>query len=411
MPLKRAKRVIKAVFNFELEEFFKLESASSILLLGAAIIALVMSNIELLNTYYTWILNVPIQIHIADLVQLDKPIFLWINDGLMAIFFLIVGLELKREMIEGHLANLSRAMLPVIAAVGGMLVPALIYIGFNFHGENNALDGWAIPAATDIAFSLGILTLLGSRVPSSLKIFLLALAIIDDLGAIIIIAFFYSGHNLDTYYLLLAGFVMIGLVFLNMMRISNVVGYILLGILLWFFVLKSGIHATLAGVVLAAFIPLQVNKKADYASDSDNYQTSPLRRLEQTLHPWVAYLIMPVFAFANAGVPFSGMTADVLFGTVPLGIAAGLLFGKVLGVLLFVWLAVKSGVAQLPTSATWSTMAGIGFLCGIGFTMSLFIGSLAFTSIELIHQVRFGVLLGSCLSGVIGYFILRQAIK
>ena len=411
IPLRRAKRAIKAVLKFEVEEFFKLESASSIVLLSVAMLALIISNIESLNAYYNQFLTIPIGIHISEFLQLSKPVYLWINDGLMAIFFLVVGLELKRELLEGHLSTRSQAMLPVIAAIGGMLVPAAIYIAFNFGSDHHTLKGWAIPSATDIAFSLGILTLLGNRVPSSLKVFLMALAIIDDLGAIIIIAIFYSGgHPLDISYFWFVGMVMIGLMLLNFLRVNNVLGYLFLGLFLWFFVLKSGIHATLAGVILAAFIPLKTKDVENNTLDSKR-ANSPLLRLEETLHPWVAYAVMPIFAFANAGVPFSGMTTEMLFSSVSLGIIAGLLVGKVVGVLTFTWLAIKLNLAKFPLSSTWSMMVGIGFLCGMGFTMSLFIGSLAFTESTMIYQVRFGVLFGSFCAGIIGYFVLRQALK
>jgi len=317
MPLKYAVRAI--------EEFFRLEIASSIILLTAAILAMLAINIDLFAPYYTQFINMPLQLRVAQL-DIDKPLLLWINDGLMAIFFLLVGLELKREILEGQLSKLSQVMLPIIAAIGGMLVPALIYAGFNWS-NSATLQGWAIPSATDIAFSLGVLALLGSRVPISLKIFLMALAIIDDLGAIIIIAIFYSGHHMESQYLLLTAAVMVILWLLNVSKIQSIIAYSILGVFLWIFVLKSGVHATLTGVALAAFIPLRVGNDAVH---------SPLHRMEHALHPWVAFLIMPIFAFANAGVSFNGISLMTLAETVPLGIALGLFFGKLIGVLLFI---------------------------------------------------------------------------
>lgn len=390
MPLKPAIRVI--------EEFLRLETASSILLLGATVLAMLAINVEVLAPYYNHFINIPVQVRISQL-DIDKPLLLWINDGLMAIFFLLVGLELKREILEGQLSKLSQVMLPIIAAVGGMLVPALIYVAFNWD-NSTTLQGWAIPSATDIAFSLGVLALLGSRVPISLKIFLMALAIIDDLGAIIIIAFFYSGHHIETHYLSMAG-IIIGLLWLlNMSKIQSLIAYSILGTFLWIFVLKSGIHATLAGVTLAIFIPLRLG--------SDPAHT-PLHRMEHALHPWVAFLIMPLFAFANAGVSFAGISLTTLVETVPLGITLGLFLGKLIGVFSFSWLTIKSGYAQMPEGATWPEIIGVALLCGIGFTMSLFIGSLAFTTEDYMNQVRLGVIVGSLLSAIVGYLVLHQA--
>lgn len=389
MPLKHAIRAI--------DEFFKLEIASSIILLTAAISAMLAINIDLFAPYYVHFINIPLQVSIKEF-DINKPLLLWINDGLMAIFFLLVGLELKREILEGQLSKLSQVMLPIIAAIGGMLVPALIYSAFNWS-DANTLQGWAIPSATDIAFSLGVLALLGSRIPISLKIFLMALAIIDDLGAIIIIALFYSGHHLESHYLLLAMGVIILLGLLNFAKIQSVIAYSILGVFLWVFVLKSGVHATLAGVTLAAFIPLRVHTDTLH---------SPLHRMEHALHPWVAFLIMPIFAFANAGVSFDGLSLSSLTEAVPLGIILGLFLGKLIGVLIFSWIIIKLGYAQLPEGANWQKMAGIALLCGIGFTMSLFIGSLAFTTEYYMNQVRLGVILGSLLSAVAGYLILYR---
>ncbi len=372
-------------------KFFQLELAGSILLLVAAILALIMSNSTSRYIYDT-LLHTSIVINSLNIEI--KPVEFWVNDGLMALFFLLVGLELKREMIEGQLSRFSQVILPTIAAVGGMLIPALIYIALNWD-NSMTLKGWAIPSATDIVFSLGVLVLLGSRVPLSLKLFLLALAIIDDLGAIIIIALFYSNQDLHLFYLTFAAAMLIVPVILfHWKGISSLKLYLIIGFFVWFFVLKSGIHATLAGVALAFFIPI-----------SDNHVHSPLHHLEHSLHPWVAYGILPFFVFVNAGVSFEGMT----FSLLSLSIILGLFFGKQLGVLGFTWLTVKSGIAQLPEQATWMTIYGVSILCGIGFTMSLFIGSLAFTEAVYMDQVRLGVLIGSFISAVVGYFVLLIA--
>lgn len=393
MPLQYALRPIN--------KFLKLESSSSILLLLAALLALFIKNYSpAAAEFYDNLLKMPISIEISEWA-INKPLLLWINDGLMAIFFLVVSLELKREMLEGQLSKWSQVVLPVIAAVGGMVVPALIYVSFNWG--HSTIHGWAIPSATDIAFSLGILALVGSRVPLSLKLFLMALAIIDDLGAIIIIALFYSGHDLHLTPLYFAGGALVMLWLLNLSNISNLVAYLITGIILWVCVLKSGLHATLAGVALGAFIPLHTNKPI-FSHESQNY--SPLRQLEHYWHPWVAFGIMPIFAFANAGVSFEGMNLSILWEPVPLGIILGLLLGKQIGVLGFSWLTIKLGLAQLPEKATWWTLYAISILCGIGFTMSLFIGSLAFTEEAYMNQVRLGVLLGSLISAVMGYLIL-----
>lgn len=399
MPLRPAIRAI--------DEFLKLESASSILLLSAALLALLANN-TFLAPYYRDFLEIPISVYI-DEWTINKPLLLWINDGLMAIFFLIVGLELKREVLEGHLSNVSQVALPIVAAVGGMLVPAMIYAGLNWQ-DAAALRGWAIPSATDIAFSLGILALLGSRVPSSLKIFLMALAIIDDLGAIIIIALFYSGHHMDLTYLFYAGIVLVILFLLNISHIKSIIAYLIAGLFLWAFVLKSGIHATIAGVTLAIFIPLRIapDSRAAYDTTEGN-ETSPLRQLEHALHPWVAFFIMPLFAFANAGVSFEGLSLHSLLAPIPLGIVLGLFLGKLIGVFGFSFGMVKLGLARLPERANWLGLFGVAVLCGVGFTMSLFIGSLAFTTPDHMNQVRIGVLLGSLISAVVGYVVLLLA--
>jgi NhaA family Na+:H+ antiporter len=327
---------------------------------------------------------------------LDKPLLLWINDGLMAIFFLLVGLEIKREVLSGELSGWNKAALPVLAAVGGMMLPAAVYLAFNWQ---DAPHGWAIPAATDIAFALGVLSLLGTRAPAALKVFLLALAIIDDLGAIVIIAFFYSG-NLSLLSLLLAGGATIGLLLLNRFRVRNLTAYLLVGLFLWICVLKSGVHATLAGVVAAAFIP------ADRRSGEAD---APLGILEDRLHPWVAYGIMPLFAFANAGVSLAGVTLEALLEPLPLGIALGLFVGKQAGVFLFSFAAVRLKLASLPQGVSWRQLYGVALLTGIGFTMSLFIGTLAFSDPAAGVPVRLGVLLGTLVSALTGYLWLRWA--
>jgi Na+:H+ antiporter, NhaA family len=331
-----------------------------------------------------------------DGTGIEKPLALWINDGLMAIFFFIVGLELKREMVEGKLKNPRDVMLPGLAAVGGMAVPALIFIGVNWGTPAN-LSGWAIPAATDIAFALGVLALAGSRVPASLKVFLLTLAILDDMGAIIIIALFYT-ENLNTGYLL-AGLVPLGLmIVLNLRGQHRMAPMILLGMVLWYCMLKSGVHATLAGVITAMTIPLR-----------DRFGKSPAHALEHALHPYVAFAIVPLFAFANAGVVLDGMTWSTLLEPLPLGIASGLFLGKLVGVLGMTVLVVALGIARKPYGATWMHITGVAFLAGIGFTMSLFIGSLSYDDPALMNQVRAGVLSGSILSAIVGFSVLMLA--
>jgi NhaA family Na+:H+ antiporter len=319
----------------------------------------------------------------------------------MAVFFFLVGLELKREVLEGDLASRDQIILPGIAAVGGMAAPALIYIVFNI-GDDEAMRGWAIPAATDIAFALGILALLGSRVPVTLKIFLTALAIIDDLGAIVIIAIFYT-VDLSVISLALAAIALIALALMNLLGVKRIAPYMLVGVVLWVCVLKSGVHATLAGVALAMAIPLRVDEGGD--------RPPPLRRLEHALHPWVAFFVLPVFGFANAGVTLSDIRLDWLVQPIPLGVALGLFVGKQIGVFGGVWLAVKVGVARLPEGSNWMMVYGVCLLTGIGFTMSLFIGGLAFDDVAHVTFVKIGVLLGSIVSGVAGYVVLRLAIR
>ena len=383
-----------------LATFLKTESASGVVLMIAAVLALLWANSPAAPLYDT-ILATKLAVT-AGGVGLDKPLILWINDGLMAIFFLLVGLEIKREVLEGELSSPAKAMLPGIAALGGMAVPALVYCLFA-QAEPGALQGWAIPAATDIAFALGVLALLGNRVPGSLRVFLLALAIMDDLGAIVIIAVFYS-HGLVPMALGLAAASAVGLWLLNRAGVRSLTPYLLLGLVLWVCVLKSGIHATLAGVVLAFAIPLRV-KDADGKRSED----APLYCLEHALHPWVAFLIMPVFALANAGVPLDGITPASLLEPVPLGIALGLFVGKQVGVFLAVWIAVHIGVVERPARANWGQVYGVAVLTGIGFTMSLFIGTLAFADPQHAVAVRLGVLTGSLASALVGYGLLYAA--
>ena len=378
-----------------IQRFFQLEAASGLLLIAAAVLALLISNSPFAH-FYSSLLDVPVAVQVGAL-NIAKPLLLWINDGLMAIFFLLVGLELKREVVYGQLATPSQIILPGAAAIGGMLVPALVYAWFN-QGDSEAMRGWAIPMATDIAFALGVLALLGSRVPTSLKLFLMTLAIIDDLGAIIVIALFYSSE-LSSLSLMLAGAALIGLFALNRMGVRQLGPYLLLGLFLWVCVLKSGVHATLAGVALAFFIPVK----------GDDSEHSPLATLEHALHGWVAFGILPLFAFANAGVSLQGMNLQSFLQPVPLGIAAGLLLGKTVGVLGLTAIAVFTRMARLPEGANWGQLLGVAVLCGIGFTMSLFVGSLAFTPdvSPYAGQDRMGILTGSLLAAVLGYLICR----
>ncbi|MBP0941060.1 Na+/H+ antiporter NhaA [Pseudomonas alliivorans] len=378
--------------------FFQLEAAGGLLLIAAAALALVINNSPL-SWLYNAFLETPVEARIGAL-QIAKPLLLWINDGLMALFFLVIGLEVKREVLEGHLSKPSQIVLPGAAAIGGMVVPALIYVALN-TGNAEALNGWAIPMATDIAFALGVLALLGKRVPVSLKLFLMTLAIIDDLGAIIVIALVYSSE-LSQVSLIMAGVSIIALIAMNRSGVSRLAPYLLIGLVLWVCVLKSGIHATLAGVVLAFCIPLRTSTKA-----------SPLLTLEHGLHPWVAYGILPLFAFANAGVSLAGVTMDSFTHSVPLGIAAGLLLGKTAGVFGLTWLAVRTRLASLPKDANWGHVLGVSILCGIGFTMSLFVGSLAFEPgvSGYAGEDRMGILTGSILSAIIGYGVMVKACK
>ena len=378
--------------------FFQLEAASGLVLLIAAIVALFVSNSNFSEIYFST-LNKYLFIGINEF-GLKLSVHHWINDALMAIFFFFVTLEIKREFIQGELSNFKQALLPIIAAVGGMLVPALFYIFINW-GNSETMNGWAIPSATDIAFSLGILSLLGSRVPISLKVFLTALAIIDDLGAILIIAFFYSG-DLSVPYLSLILLSYILLLIFNKFSIKSYMPYVIIGLFMWFFTYKSGIHATIAGVLLASTIPHRL-KDRDF---------SLLVKLEHAISPYVAFIIMPLFAFANAGVNLSGLTLSSLMSPVPLGILCGLFFGKQIGVLLFSYVSIKFKIAEAPSNSNWLSIYGVSVLTGIGFTMSLFVGNLAFVeNTQYMDGVKIGVLTGSLLSTVFGYLLLLISSK
>jgi NhaA family Na+:H+ antiporter len=374
--------------------FFQLEAAGGLLLIAAAALALIINNSPLAWMYNAF-LDTPVVAQVGA-VNIAKPLLLWINDGMMALFFLLIGLEVKREVLDGHLSRPSQIILPGTAAIGGMVVPALIFWALN-KDDPAAMSGWAIPMATDIAFALGVLALLGKRVPVSLKLFLMTLAIIDDLGAIVVIALFYSGE-LSNLSLILAAASIVALIAMNKLGVVKLGPYMVIGLLLWVCVLKSGVHATLAGVVLAFCIPLRVAK----------HDWSPLLLLEHALHPWVAYGILPLFAFANAGVALSGVTLESFTHHVPMGIAAGLLLGKTLGVFGLTWLAIKTGIAKLPTGSNWGQVMGVSILCGIGFTMSLFVGSLAYVpgSSEYAGVDRMGILTGSILAAFIGYAVM-----
>ncbi|WP_377845125.1 Na+/H+ antiporter NhaA [Bosea sp. UC22_33] len=375
-----------------LRDFLHSEAAGGIVLMVVAALALVVANSPAAPLYFS----------VLKSYVLGLSVLHWINDALMAVFFLLVGLEIKREMLDGQLSSWSRRVLPGFAALGGMIAPALVYVGFNL-GSPETLRGWAIPAATDIAFALGVLSLLGSRVPASLKVFLTALAILDDLGAVIIIAIFYTA-DLSGLHLGLAAATLAALVALNRLGVVRLLPYLLLGAALWYFTLKSGVHATLAGVALALTIPLTPSPAKPDST------VSPLHRLEHGLHPYVAFLIIPIFGFANAGVSFAGLGLATLSQAVPLGIMLGLFLGKQIGVFGFGWLAIRAGLADLPARASWAQFYGIALLCGIGFTMSLFIGLLAFPdSAALQDQTKIGVLAGSLLAGVCGWLLLRLA--
>ena len=378
--------------------FFKLESASGLVLLFAAVIALFISNSSLSENYFK-ILETYFTLGTNEF-GLKLSVLHWINDVLMAVFFFLVSLEIKREFVKGELSNPKQAMLPIIGAVGGMVVPAAVYIIINID-DSTRLNGWAIPSATDIAFSLGVLSLLGKRVPVSLKVFLTALAIIDDLGAIVIIAFFYTG-DLSIKYLILIVLTFILLLVLNKLSIKKFLPYLLLGLFLWFFTHESGVHATIAGVLLASVIPHR-KKENDF---------SLLIKIEHAISPYVAFFIMPLFAFANAGVSLDGLTFNSLLAPVPLGILMGLFVGKQVGVFIFSFASIKLGLASLPTNSNWISFYAVGVLTGIGFTMSLFVGNLAFVNnMEYMDGVKIGVLSGSLLSTVVGYLLLMFSLK
>ena len=380
-----------------LQEFLRLEAAGGLLLMAATVLAMAVANSPA-HGIYKAVLDRPLGIGVGTL-RIDKPLLLWINDGLMAVFFLLVGLELKREMYEGHLSSLRRASLPAVAALGGLLTPAVIYAALNWH-DPTALRGWAMPAATDIAFALGVLSLLGDRVPTALKAFLLSVAIFDDLGAIVIIALFYTA-KVSLLALAIAAICVLALAWLNHAGVVRLAPYVLIGIPLWVAVLKSGVHATLAGVVLALFIPLR--------GESSSTVESSLHRLEHALHPWVAFGILPFFAFANAGVRLTGLSIADLLHPVPLGVIVGLFAGKQVGIIAACTVSVRLGIASLPQDVRWSQLYGITLLCGIGFTMSLFIASLAFEegAVGMAGLERLGIVVGSLIAGLGGYIALR----
>jgi NhaA family Na+:H+ antiporter len=381
-----------------IKEFIKKESSAGILLIFVTILALLLQN-SFMSTFYTSFLHTPVEIRFGDL-QIAKPLLLWVNDGLMAVFFFLIGLEVKREVKEGHLSSLSQITLPGIAAVGGMVVPALVFIAFN-RGDDFSMNGWAIPTATDIAFALGILSLLGSRVPVSLKIFLMTLAIIDDLGAIVIIALFYTSE-LSTMSITIAAIALLILLIMNRMNVAIKSAYIVVGVILWVSVLKSGVHATLAGVALAFMIPLS-------SKDKEGNTFSMAKEMEHDLHYWVAFMILPLFAFVNAGVDLKGISIEEMAGPVPLGIMFGLFVGKQVGVFGFSWLAIKMGIASLPKESNWTLLYGVSVLTGIGFTMSLFVDTLAYNDTQIYHYAdKLAILLGSFLSAIVGYLILRM---
>lgn len=382
--------------NDDSTKFIHPEKLSGILLIAAALLALAIDNSPIAS-FYDGFLNTPVVVQFGALL-LDKPLILWINDGLMAIFFFLIGLEIKREILAGELSSMKKASLPIVAAIGGIILPALIYVMIN-KDNDLALQGWAVPVATDIAFALGVLALIGKSLPKEIKILLLSLAIIDDVAAIIIIALFYT-DNLSIMALSLGSLGVISAIGLNVMGVKRIAPYILIGIFMWVCVLKSGVHATLAGVVLAMCIPM-TGKKGE----------CPVVELEHALHPWVFFGIMPLFAFANAGVNLSGFSMDMVMAPIPLGIILGLFVGKQLGVFAFVWAGVKTGLCQRPDSLSWTHIYGMAILTGIGFTMSLFIGTLAYDNSETLSQVRLGVLVASFLSALVGFVVLKLTSK
>jgi NhaA family Na+:H+ antiporter len=382
-----------------IQNFIKKESASGIILMFAAICAMALANSPW-STWYDLLLDVPVVIAIGSF-EIAKPLLLWINDGLMALFFFLIGLELKREFLEGNLSHPGQIMLPAIGAVGGMVVPALFYVVLNYDNAS-ALNGWAIPTATDIAFALGILAIIGAKVPLQLKVFLTSLAIFDDLGAIIIIALFYT-EQLSVLSLVVSASILTILFVLNRKNVTDTSPYIFFGLILWVAVLKSGVHATLAGVVLAFFIPIK--GKGD--------EPSPLKSLEHNLHSTVAFIVLPIFAFANAGISFVNVGIEQVMSPVPLGIILGLVLGKQLGVFGLCFVAIKLGFAKLPEQVNLQLLYGVALLCGVGFTMSLFIGSLAFEQNPGIplYQERLGIVIGSFISGVLGYLVIKNAVS
>jgi NhaA family Na+:H+ antiporter len=379
-----------------LRSFFALKVAPGILLVGATVLALILQNSGL-SSLYELFKSVPVVVQFGAFA-IDKPLLLWVNDGLMAVFFLLVGLEIKREFLTGHLAGRQQFSLPAIAAMGGVIVPALIYSFIN-QGDAVGLRGWAIPAATDIAFSLGVMLLLGDRVPPSLKVLLVAIATIDDLIAIIVIALFYTA-DISTTSLALAFGRLAAAVLMNRCGVTKLGPYMMVGLFVWACVLKSGVHATLAGVALGFIIPLKTEGGAG---------PSPIKALENALHPWVVFFILPLFAFANAGVSLAGVTLQTFLAPITLGIIAGLFIGKQLGIFGITWLAIKLKICKLPEGVSWGQFYGMAIICGIGFTMSLFIGTLAFESLAQAREVRIGVLTGSFLSALVGVAFLRFA--
>jgi NhaA family Na+:H+ antiporter len=378
-----------------LKDFLKQESAGGILLIIAAALALVLANSPLADAYFET-LGTKLNVSFGDF-EINKGLILWINDGLMAVFFFLIGLEVKREILEGQLSSWDKASLPLIAAIGGMVIPALIFVAFNYNSPES-IKGWAIPAATDIAFALGILSLLGPRVPVVLKALLLAIAVIDDIGAITIIALFYSG-TLDTQMLLGAGITFALLLLTGRLRIGQSLPYVLMTFIMWVFVLKSGVHATLAGVAAAMTVPMVARNGRRL-----------LEEMEHALHYWVAFLIIPVFGFANAGVTLIGLSPSDLLAPLPLGIALGLVLGKQIGIVGFAWIGVRAGLAKLPENVGWRKIHGLSMLAAIGFTMSLFIGNLAFEDPALVDAVKLGVLSGSLIAAVAGFLMLRAAL-
>jgi Na+:H+ antiporter, NhaA family len=375
----------------------KRELTGGALLFGTAILALIFANTSL-SDFYNTLLNTIFTVQMGE-AGLSKPVVLWVNDGLMALFFLLVGLEVKRDFLEGELSKPSQAVLPAIAALGGMIVPAVIYALFNWGNVVN-MQGWAIPVATDIAFVLGVLALLGPRIPRALRAFLLALAIFDDMGAIIVIAIFYTA-DLSLSSLMMAVLCLISLFILNRAKVKKLTPYILIGILMWLFVLKSGVHATLAGVALGLLIPHR---------EKNDTHASPMMRLEHNLQPWVAYFVVPIFAFMNAGLALSAISAESFFTPITTGVALGLILGKQVGVFAFTWAAIQFGISQMPHGVKWPMLYAGAILCGLGFTMSLFIASLAFQGTHILYfeESKLGILIGSIASGILGYYLLKR---